>query len=68
VFPPDEIVIVQVMNCVVRRCVPLGSHPVTGKYFDRRAEVFSAASLRSRTPLPSRTQRPTSHDGEDRRH
>ena len=36
VFAPDEVEVVQVMNCVVRRCYLLGNDPVSGKNYDHR--------------------------------
>ena len=36
VFAPDEVEVVHVMNCVVRRCYLLGNDPVSGKNDDHR--------------------------------
>ena len=36
VSAPDEVAIVHVMNCVVRRCYLLGNDPVSGKNYDNR--------------------------------
>ena len=36
VFAPDQVAVVHVMDCVVRRCDLLGDDPVSGKNYDHR--------------------------------
>ena len=41
VFAPDEVAVVHVMDCVVRRCYLRGDDPVSGKNYDHRKVMIA---------------------------